>query len=155
MKTFKQLAQNTNIHELINTTFDADLPLKGGWGYSKENPTIINSLPTGTPLLQLEHMVSTIRAHLEMNITQDPDNRYAGINVNERAREEIKTKESILNKVTYEVTGIKEYLYTSFIKEYKTSYGQEDFDLNAHFKKRKDATLTREVIYYFDVTSLL
>ncbi len=153
MTIFKKLQENHNIQELIKSTFDADLPLAGDWGYTKEKATIIESVSEGMPLSQLEHMVTSIRAHLEMNITQAQENRYAGINANERAREESKSKEGIFNKVTYEITAIKEDLYTAFIKEYKEGYGKKDFDLNEHFKKRKEDTLTREVVHYFEVIS--
>ncbi len=152
MTTFKKLQENTNIQELIKATFDADLALAGDWGYTKEKPTIIEAIPEGIPLSQREHMITSIRAHLEMNITQEPENRYGGINVNERAREESRSKEGIYNKVTYEITAMQEDLYTTFIKEYKEGYGQEDFDLNKHFKRRKEATLTREVVHYFEVS---
>jgi len=49
---------------------------------------------------------------------------------------------------------MKEDLYTAFIKEYKEGYGKENFDLIEHFKKRKEATLTREVTHYFKVNSV-
>ncbi len=152
MTTFIELQENNNIQELINTTFDADLALAGDWGYIKEKATIIKELPQGMPLPQLEHMLTTIRAHLEMNITQEQENRYGGINANERAREESRSEEGIFNKVTYEITAMKEDLYTAFIKEYKEGYGKEDFDLNDHFKRRQEATLTREIVHYFEVS---
>jgi len=99
MTTFKKLQENNNIQELIMSTFNADLALAGKWGYTKENATIIEALQDGMPLSQLEHMVTTIRAHLEMNITQEQEHRYGGINANERAREEIRNEKDILNKV--------------------------------------------------------
>ena len=151
MTTFKKLQAPGDLRELIRSTFDTDLPLAGSWGYTKEEATIIEALPDGIPLLQLEHMLTSIRAHLEMNITQEPENRYGAVNANERAREEIKSKEGIFDKVTYEITAMKEDLYNAFIKEYKEGYGKEDFDLNDHFKRREEATLTREVVHYFDV----
>ena len=153
MTTFKKLQENHNIQELIRSTFDADLSLAGNWGYSKEKATIIEAVPERMTLSQLEHMVTSIRAHLEMNITQEQEQRYGGINANERAREESRNAEGIFNKVTYEITAIKEDLYTAFIKEYKEGYGKEDFDLNEHFKRRQEATLTREVVHYFEVGS--
>jgi len=154
MPTFAPLHKETNIQKLIKETFDADLPLSGDWGYSKEKSTIIDSLPQGMPLPQLQHMLTTIRAHLEMNITQEAENRYGGINANEKAREESKTDAGIFNKVTYEITGIKEDLYNAFIKEYKKGYGKEEFDLNAHFQRRKEATLTRKIVHYFEVSHI-
>ncbi len=151
MTTFKKLQENNNIQELIKSTFDADLPVAGNWGYTKENATIIEAVQNSMPLSQLEHMVTSIRAHLEMNITQEKEHRYGGINANERAREEIRREENIYHKVTYEITAIKEDIYNAFIKEYKEGYGKENFDISKHFKERKEATLIREVVHYFEV----
>ena len=152
MNTFKKLKNNNDIKQTIKSVFDADLALDGGWGYTKDQATIVEAIQNNMPLSQLEHMVTSIRAHLEMNITQEQENRYGGINANERAREESRSEEGIFNKVTYEITAMKEDVYTAFIKEYKEGYGKEDFDLNEHFKKRQEATLTREVVHYFEVS---
>jgi len=154
MATFNPLQENTDIQTLIRSTFDADLPLSGGWGYTQEHATILKAIPEGMTLAQLQHMVNTIRAHLEMNITQDEAHRYSAINANEKARETQHTDAAIFNKVSYEITGIKDAPFKAFIKEYKEGYGKEDFDLNAHFQRRKEATLTREVEHYFDVSAL-
>jgi len=153
MTNFTKLQENSNIQELIRSTFDADLAIGGGWGYTKEKATIIKALPQGMTLPQLEHMVTSIRTHLEMNITQEQENRYGGINANEKAREENRSKEAVFNKVTYEITAMKEDFYNAFIKEYKEGYGKEEFDLNDHFKRRKETTLTREVVHYFEVST--
>ena len=155
MPGFKKLKETHNIQELIQATFDADLPIAGSWGYTKEKSTVTEALPESMTLPQLEHMLTSIRAHLEMNITQEQENRYGGINANESAREEIKSEEGIFDKVTYEITAMKEDIYTVFIKEYKAGYGKEEFDLNDHFKRREEATLKREVIHYFEVSALL
>lgn len=152
MITFKTLKHNNDIQELIKSTFDMDLAISGGWGYTQDDATIIDTLPEGMPLKQLQHMLTSIRAHLEMNITQTEENRYGGINANERSREEHKEQADIYDEVQYEITGIKENLYTAFIKEYKAGYGKETFDMATHFKKRKEATLTREVVHYFEVS---
>ena len=154
MTTFDTLQENTNIQEIIKETFDADLPISGNWGYSKEKASIIVALPQGMPLPQLEHMITSIRAHLEMNITQEKENRYGAINANEISREESQSNGLIYAKVTYEVTAIKENLFKQFIHEYKEGYEKEGFDLNEHFKRRKEATLTREVVHYFEVSHI-
>ena len=154
MTKFDTLEENTDIQALIKTTFDTDLSITGSWGYTQEKASIIHALPEGMTLPQLEHMLTTIRAHLEMNITLAQENRYGGINANERSREVISADTLVFDKVTYEVTGIKEDLFNAFIKEYKEGYGKEDFDLNVHFKRRKAATLTREVTHYFEVSAV-
>ena len=153
MITFEKLQETLDIRELIKTTFETDLELAGGWGYTKEDATIIEAIPPNMTLNQLEHMITSIRAHLEMNITQVKESRYGAINTNERAREESSNSDTISNKVTYEITGIKEDIYNAFSKEYKEGYDKKEFDLNEHFKKRKEATLTREVVHYFEITN--
>ena len=154
MTSFTKLQDPSNIQELIKSTFDADLSLTGSWGYTEEQASMIKDLPQGMTLPQMEHMLTTLRAHLEMNITQAQENRYGAINANERARESLLREEGLFNKVTYEITAIKEELFNAFIKEYKEGYGKEDFDLSAHFKRRQEATLTREVIHYFEVSTV-
>ncbi len=154
MTTFNTLTENTNIQELIKTTFDADLPVSGDWGYSKDRASIINALPQGMPILQLEHTITSIRAHLEMNITQEKENRFGGINANEKTREVMRIESAVFDKVTYEITAIKEDLYNAFIKEYKEGYEKETLDLNDHFKRRKEATLIRETVHYFEVSNI-
>ena len=152
MTTFKTIQNTNNIKKTIKDTFDVDLSISGNWGHEEEQATVIEAIENGTPLSQLEHMLTTIRAHLEMNITQEKDNRYGGINANELSREEIHKHSLIFDKVTYTITGIKENLYNAFIKEYKEGYETEKFDLSEHFKRRKNATLTREVVHYFEVS---
>jgi len=152
MTIFNELTQQDNLQEFIKTTFDINFPLSGDWGYSKEKATIIDSLPKEMPLNQLQHTLTTIRAHLEMNITQEKENRYGGINANEKARETITQGANVFEKITYEITAIQEELYNAFIKEYKAGYESEELDLNEHFKRRKEATLVREVEHYFEVS---
>ena len=154
MPNFKKLKENDNIQELIKSTFDADLPLAGTWGYTQEKATVIKSLPEGMSAIQLQHMLTSIRAHLEMNITQEQENRYGAINPSEKARETLKSETAVFDKVTYVITAMQEGRYNAFIKEYKAGYEQEGFDISEHFKRREEETLTREVIHYFDVSSL-
>lgn len=153
MTTFNKLTEQENIQEFIKDLFDIAFPISGNWGYTEEKATIVDELPQSMPLLQLQHTLTTIRAHLEMNITQEKEDRYGGINANERSREIITQNNNLFDKVSYEVTAMKEELYNAFIKEYKEGYETEGFDLNEHFKKRKEATLVREVIHYFEVSN--
>ncbi len=89
-----------------------------------------------------------------MNITQEEKDRYAAINANELSREESQKDGLAYAKITYEITAIKENLFKKFIHEYKEGYEKEGFDLNEHFKRRKEATLTREIVHYFEVSPI-
>ncbi|RLA75903.1 MAG: hypothetical protein DRG78_20090 [Epsilonproteobacteria bacterium] len=155
MITFQNIEDNHNTKKTINTLFGVELQLNGGWGYAIVDATTIEDIQEGIPIYQLEHMIVSMRSHLEMNITQEKDNRYAGINANELSRENIKKNEFTYDKVTYEITAMKEDIYNKFIQEYKEGYGKENFDITEHFKKRKEATLIREVVHYFEISKII
>jgi hypothetical protein len=155
MSQFDQIPSGEPIQEVIKAAFDADLPLSGGWGYTKALATVIDANPDTIPLSQLEHMIASMRTYLEMNMTLPEKERYGSINLNETARETVENKEQIFHKVTYEISAMREDTYAAFIEEYKEGYGKEGFDMEDHFKRRKEATLIRVETYWFEATQVL
>lgn len=153
MVTFEQIKSDDDLREVIKTAFDADLAVSGAWGYTQELATIIEA--SEAPLHQLEHMLASMRAYIEMNMTLQADERYGSINLNETQREQIIAENKVYDKVTYEITAMKEEHYTAFINEYKEGLGKEDFDISAHFEERKKATITRDEVYWFEVHQAL
>ncbi len=153
MVTFEQLKSDNDLKEVIKTAFDADLALSGAWGYTQELATVIESAEV--PLSQLEHMLASMRSYIEMNMTLPPKDRYGSINLNETHREQINVGNLVYDKVTYEITAMKEELYTAFINEYKEGLGKEDFDITEHFDQRKKATINRSETYWFEVHQTL
>ncbi|HEY9129287.1 MAG TPA: hypothetical protein VIN02_05605 [Sulfurovum sp.] len=149
MPTFARLKSGDDIREVIKTAFDADLAISGSWGYSQEEATVIEAATA--PLLQLEHMLASMRAYIEMNMTLPAEERYGSINLNETQREQIQKGDLVYDKVTYEITAMKEERYTAFINEYKEGLGKEDFDITEHFNQRKKATISRYEVYWFEV----
>jgi len=155
MPQFTQIPSEENIRDVIKYAFDTELPVSGGWGYSKNEATIFESNEENLPLRQLEHMLASMRAYLEMNMTLEKDERYGSINLNELSRETVKEDGNIYDKVRYEISAMKETVYADFIEEYKEGYGKEDFDLERHFSRRKEATLTRVVTHWFDISKIV
>lgn len=153
MIKFEQLQSDNDLKKVIKSAFDADLSLAGAWGYTKDLATIIES--TDVPLKQLEHMIASMRTYIEMNMTLPEEERYGSINLNETDREQIKVDNLVYDKVTYEITAIKEKTYTAFINEYKEGLGKEGFDITEHFNERKKATITRNEVYWFEVHQAL
>ncbi len=151
MPTFTQIPSDDPIREVIKAAFDTNLSLEGGWGYTQESATVITSLPQGVQLAQLEHIFASMRAYLEMNMTLPMPERYGSINVNEKTRTTEKINGKHYHHVIYEITAMKEETYATFIEEYKEGYGKESFDIEAHFQRRKDATLRREVTHWFNI----
>lgn len=153
MVEFKQLQSDNDLKEVIRSAFDADLAISGAWGYTKELATAIES--SDVPLKQLEHMLASMRTYIEMNMTLPEEERYGSINLNETAREQVRECNLIYDKVTYEITAMKEDIYTAFINEYKEGLGKEGFDITEHFNERKKATMTRSEDYWFEVHQAL
>lgn len=153
MLEFQQLKSDNDLKEVIKAAFDADLAVSGAWGYTQALATIIES--SDVPVKQLEHMIASMRTYIEMNMTLPKEERYGSINLNEIYREQIPVGQFVYDKVTYEITAMKEETYTAFINEYKEGLGTEGFDITGHFNQRKKATITRNEEYWFEVHQTL
>lgn len=149
MVLFEKIQSDNNLKEVIKSAFDTELYVSGGWGYDQESATILEK--TDQPISQLEHLIASMRTYLEMNMTQQKEQRYGAINLNEISREELHDDRQLYHKITYTITAMKEDQYNGFIKEYKEGYGKNDFDLSGHFERRKKATLSREEVYWFEI----
>ena len=155
MPQFIQIPSDENIQNVIRSAFDTELPVSGGWGYSKNEATLFESNKDALPLKQLEHMLASMRAYIEMNMTLPEAQRYGSINLNELSRETVEEDGTVYDKVSYEISAMKESVYADFINEYKEGYGKEDFDIEDHFSRRKEATLTRVLTHWFDVGKIM
>lgn len=153
MPAFEELKTNEDLQEIIESAFDATLYVSGDWGYTQALATVIEK--TDLPTVQLEHTLASMRAYIEMNMTQEEADRYGSINLNENSREQIQKDGAVYDKVTYEVTAIKEEAYAAFINEYKEDYGTDGFDMHRHFERRREATLTRLVTHWFEVSAVI
>jgi hypothetical protein len=155
MSDFKQIPFDNDIRKVIRSAFNADLEVGGAWGYSKEESTILHNKDNTIPLHQFEHTLTSMRAYLEMNMTLEKEERYGSINVNEISRKDFNEKGLHYHDVSYEITAMKEEAYANFINEYKEGYGKDNFNLTDHFKRRKEATITRVIIHWFEVSKVI
>jgi len=146
MVTFPTMTNEGDLRAMIVRVYETDLDVSGEWGYDPQSATRLRPMPF--PKVQLQFNLAHMRVYLEMNITQPETDRYGGIDLQEIEREQVGDRE----RVRYRVTGIPEAEYNAFIDEYKEGYGKEDFDLSDHFARRKAATLTREIEYWFDLS---
>ena len=140
---FESLKSGDEIKKVLKEAFDMELPVSGEWGYEKSHPLVIQK--SDMPYSQVEFIFATMRATLEMSLTQPVENRYGGINLKELSKESIDG----LEKVVFEISAIKEDLYKELIKEYKEGYGKSDFDMKSHFQKREDQTIKRTEEFWF------
>jgi len=152
MSSFTKLKCDNDLKQIIKAAFDTELDIGGSWGYTKETSTTI--LSSNVPLAQFEHMFASMRAYVEMNMTLEKEKRYGSINLNEISRDSIEIENIFYDKVIYEIRAINENIYAAFINEYKEGYGKDGFNIEEHFKKRKEVTLKREVTHWFEISSI-
>ncbi len=144
---FKQVEPVENIQEVVKDIFDIKLNISGGWGYDNNSAVVIKKLDM--PVEQFIHMFATMRANIEMNLTLDEDERYGGINLTFENSKKSEINNKIYDVMSFKITAMKEKIYTNFIQEYKAGYGKKEFDLSAHFQKRKESTIVRHIDYWF------
>lgn len=145
---FKQIEPVDDVSKVILDVFGVTLDISGGWGYDPKNPLIVNSLEM--PIDQFLNMFATMRANIEMNLTLEEDDRYGGINVHFLEGEQFSIEQQAFDHVRFEVSAMREKEYATLIQEYKDNYGKnKNFDMDAHFQKRKEVTLTRVADFWF------
>ena len=147
---FSKVTIDGDIKDIIKSLFDMDFDISGGWGYSRQEASIILD-DKSMPIKQREHIIASMRSYIEMNVTQDKDTRYAGINLQESSREEMIKDDEVYHKITYAITAILESRYKELMKEYKEGYETDEFDMTKHFEDRKESTLTRVEEYWFKI----
>ena len=146
--TFNQIEPVENLSSVLKDTFDINLDVSGGWGYDNKSAVKVNSLDI--PIDQFLHMFATVRATIEMNLMQEEENRHSGINVAFLEGEQFEIENRIYDHITFEITAMNEKKYAEFIQEYKDNYGKnEAFDMDDHFKKRAENTITLKSDYWF------
>jgi len=151
--TFQNIQQGDEIKKVVKSAFDVDLDISGEWGYDQENALVIHTFDG--ELFQLEHMLASMRAYIEMNMTVSEENRYGAINVNEKKRDIIRKNNKVYDKIVYEISAMPEKMYEEFIAEYKEKYETADFDIQEHFKRRKEATIVLEKVFWFDISNTI
>ncbi len=147
---FKQIDTNDNIQEVINTAFNIKLDIAGSWGYDKNSATVINSVGEFTKE-ELQLTLMSMRAHIEMSMMLDEEDRYGGINPSELSRETITVDDNTYEKVIYKISATKYLVNKRLMKEYKDNLGKDSFDIEAHFKERAENTLEIISEYWYDI----
>jgi hypothetical protein len=142
---FKQIVLEEDLRSTIKRVFDLDLDIAGGFGYTKESATVLKK--SDPQLHKIIFNLAHMRAYIEMNLMQEKSTRYGSINLIEKERKE----EGDFLQITYEVSAMLESDYAKFIDEYKQNYEEEGFDLEDHFNRRKEATLKRNIEYWYQL----
>lgn len=149
MSEFSQIKNLPDTKTAIKNLFDLDLEISGGWGYEAEDAVLFKG--SNLDKSHIFHTFAMIRSIIEMSILKDKE--YSAINANLKEISNIKKDGKNYEFAKYKITAMKTEIYKSLIQEYKNSKFDENFDMNAHFNKRKENTITRDIICWFGIES--
>lgn len=150
--------------ELLNAHFRTipDLPISGGWGYANEDAVIINRndpiVPKGAPFngVSIEYEFVKFRLYEEMIIFQPRGKKYAGIEWKLITQQLVPGHAGrTFDVLRFKITALPEQDWNALKQAWEGPDGisSPSFDENAHRQRHEAAIVTREVEYWFEISS--
>lgn len=143
------------------TSLGKELPIHGGWGYTKDDACIIDKFDPSVDLMVpfngvgIEYIFVEKRIYEELIICRPNGERFAGIEWSLLHQELIVEGARQFDKLTFEIRAFpeKDWEYLKAAYEGPKGVASPKFDHAAHEKERQERVvfLTRE--YWFDITS--
>jgi len=144
-------------------SLNGELPIAGGWGYTKADAVIIDKndpvVPEGLPFdgVGIEYVFAEKRIYEELIIFRVLGEPYAGIRwdrVEQRLESHDGRNYDILN---YEVTAFLESDWYELKEEFESNnfFENSPEGYQAHQKKREGKMISYTTEYWFDITSFL
>lgn len=157
-----RLPGNLNPRTLIFKIQDGlDLPISGGWGYSKEDAVVINKRdPSVNPrrsfkCVSVERQFVLLRLQLELITALPHSETYADIKW-KLIRQSVQVDgQKTYDHLQCEAFALRYVDWLALKAEWEgpNGFGSEGFDEEAHFKTRKSLTVRFERKYWFEITS--
>lgn len=156
-----RLPANRDPRTLIFKIFEEELPIRGGWGYSKEDAVVIDKHdPSVNPRLPfhgvgIERQFVLNRLQLELITALPQEESYADIKW-ELIRQSVHQDGGrTFDCLRCEAFALRYLDWLALKDEWEgpNGYGSKGFDEETHFKKRRDLTFRFECEYWFEITS--
>jgi hypothetical protein len=138
-----------------------ELPIRGGWGYSRDDAVIIDkndpTVDKNAPFngVGIEYVFVEKRIYEELIIFQPEDNCYSGIQWKRQLQELKHVEGRSYDVLTVNVTAFPDRDWDELKAEWEagTAPGSHGFDTVAHDRKRDERMITYMSTYWFDITS--
>jgi hypothetical protein len=137
------------------------LPIRGGWGYTKEDACIIDKNdPLVDPALPfdgvgVEYVFVEKRIYEEMIILRPAGEKFSGIQWNLHVKDLLHETGRSFDRLIFDISAFRDNDWEELKAEFEgpQGYGTPDFDEEAHERKRQEKMVrfTRE--FWFDITS--
>jgi hypothetical protein len=158
---FKRFA-NLAAEELgvpYNSKYGYIMPIKGGWGYTKEDAVIIDKndpvVDPNIPFvgIRLEYIFAKYRTCLELITYRKENERFSKIELNLIKQSLIKDESGIYDKLTFEITALHDKDFFELKSEWENNFYLDSFDKAAHFEKRKAKQIHLKRDFWFEISS--
>ena len=157
----KQINTQASLRKLCSSNFDsnAEIPIKGGWGYTIEDAIIIDkndaAVPKDIPFdgIGLEDALVDKRVYLELNHLQDNSHKYMDIHWEVEKQELVANESRYFDKIAVRITALHLDDYKSRRKEWKENGRKPDFDKEWFMKKSLELIQYCNREFWFDITS--
>ena len=142
-------------------SLNGELPICGGWGYTKTDACIIDkndpSVDPGIPFdgVGIEYIFVEKRIYEEMIIFQSEGNKFSGIRWNLQKQQLIQNENRFFDQLIFEITAFSDHDWEELRIEWEGPQGHTsaDFDAEAHETKRQDKMVRLIREFWFDITS--
>ena len=157
----KQINTKTSLREVCASyTFPKkDMPINGGWGFTKDNAIIIDKndhvVSKGEAFdgVGLEYSIVAKRIDLELTYLQTEKDSYRGIHWKLFKQETLKEKDSYFDKLTIKITALPYEAWKSQKLEWKDNGHKPNFDKEWFMAKTLELTQFCYRDFWFDITS--
>ena len=135
------------------------LPVKGGWGYTKDKAIIIDKNDSvvldkeAFDGVQLEYELIDVRINLEFIYLQKAEESFRNIYWKVAQQEVHHEGERIFDKLLVSITALSFEAWESRKKEWKENGHKPDFDKDWFHQKTKELTQSCQREFWFDITS--
>ena len=138
-----------------------ELPIKGGWGRTKEdavvidkNDSIINQSQYFNGV-EIEYIFMEYFNYLHLITYRPLNDSYSGIRykvIKQKLIHDDKTKK-IYDKITTEVSCFTDADWDELKEEWENNIDNPDFDIEVHDKKRDSKKRYLEIEFWFEISS--
>ena len=140
-----------------------DLPIRGGWGYTKEDACIIDRndpiVAPDSPIpfygVGYEKIFVERRIYLELITLRPKDEKFSGIEWKMVKQSLVHHQGKPHDHLVYDVTGFKDSDWNSLKEEWEGPDGfiNPTFDKEKHLKKRDSLKQSCQMEFWFEISS--
>jgi hypothetical protein len=164
MKPIYQIVSKESPRQILAKDFESlggELPIRGGWGYTKDDACIIDKhdsiVDRSIPFdgVGIEYIFVEKRIYEEMIILRPEGEKFFGIEWKLIEQQQIDDEDKVFDKLIFKISAFPEKNWNELKAEYEgpEGYGSPNFYAAAHEKENQERMVQFTGEFWFDITS--